>query len=289
MAMAKLPVCAPCFPPAAVAAAASHSARPISRVSRGRPLGRQGSSPAPIRIQVRERDDAFRFCSQKGADHHTAPEPERDDNDPDAAAGTEIPFIDLVPANSDVPAVQRIRKLHLALAAANAKNKVMALIVCAEAQNALDLASTVMDLTDIASLDMVRSNASIICGVAEDAYKKGIKMDKIPSFLDALRGFGVVCSILVQDTTAMLKDGPLKNSISSDMETQYSEFDKKLNYLKELMVATENKHTVVMDILFDGIKHAQSYISLLIQHRSGAICDLLREKTISMWRLLGET
>lgn len=33
---------------------------------------------------------------------------------------------------------------------------------------------------------------------------------------------------------------------------------------------------VVMDILFDGIKHAQSYISLLIEHRSGAICDLLR-------------
>lgn len=94
---------------------------------------------------------------------------------------------------------------------------------------------------------MVRSYASIICGVAEDAYKKGIKMDKVPSFLDALRGFGVVCNILVQDTTAMFKDGPLKDSITSDMETQYSEFDKKLNYLKEeLMVATENKHAVCL-------------------------------------------
>lgn len=81
--MTKLPVCASCFLPAAVAAAASHSARPISRV---RPLGRRGFSPAPIRIQVRERDDAFRFRSQKGADHHTGTEPEPDDNDPDAVS-----------------------------------------------------------------------------------------------------------------------------------------------------------------------------------------------------------
>lgn len=78
------------------------------------------------------------------------------------------------------------------------------------------------------------SYASIIRDVADDAYQKGIKIDSIPSFVDALRGLGVVCCILVQDTVAMLKDGPLKNSISSAMET-----DKKLNILlEELKVAT---------------------------------------------------
>lgn len=91
------------------------------------------------------------------------------------------------------------------------------------------------------------SYASIIRDVADDAYQKGIKIDSIPSFIDALRGLGVVCRILVQDTVAMLKDGPLKNSISSAMETQSHEFDKKLDILlEELKVATEKKHTVCL-------------------------------------------
>ncbi|KAF8677985.1 hypothetical protein HU200_046342 [Digitaria exilis] len=119
---------------------------------------------------------------------------------------------------------------------------------------------TLQDLTDIASLDlgttefsqdtsnqMIMSYASIIRDVADDAYQKGIKIDSIPSFIDALRGLGVVCRILVQDTVAMLKDGPLKNSISSAMETQSHEFDKKLDILlEELKVATEKKHTVCL-------------------------------------------
>ncbi|RCV26902.1 hypothetical protein SETIT_5G282800v2 [Setaria italica] len=326
--MAKPPICASWFPPAAVAAAPWHSAWPISRVSHVQPLGRRGSSPAPICTQVRDRD-AFRFRTQKGADHHPGPEPaERDDNDPEAVSPKfqyskrkKIPVycsniytyvlvcyfrqqeqrspLSTSSLQTQVPIIQELRKNHVALAVAaaaaagmreapdifrkekdeisnymieiasssakawNVENKVMVLIVRAEAQKALDLASKVMvcgDLTDIASLDvgttefsqhtsnqMVRNYASTIRDVAEDAYKKGIKIDNIPSFIDALRGLGVVCSILVQDTAAMLKDGPLKSSISNDMETQSREFDKKLNNLKEeFMVATENKHVIII-------------------------------------------
>nr|CAB3474023.1 unnamed protein product [Digitaria exilis] len=440
--MAKLhPVCASWFPPATTVAAANswHIARPTSKVSHVQPLGRRGSSPAPIRIQVRGRD-AFRFRSQKkGADHHPAgPEPERDDNLPDTAAKKEIPFVDLIPEYPDAcPVMQELRRYHVALAAAagmreapdmfrkekdfisrhrieiaSSSAKVRPLpppppAVAASAgrrrrpppstsaqaarprevrqpasracqalpasraspapgrpasrsghpvtiaslsqeqerhsfsnggaggllggnvkqenqplrpffdewpgtrdswsemdearSNRTSFSTTQLSISIpmpryIASLDlgttefsqdtsnqMIMSYASIIRDVADDAYQKGIKIDSIPSFIDALRGLGVVCRILVQDTVAMLKDGPLKNSISSAMETQSHEFDKKLDILlEELKVATEKKHTVVMDVLLYGMKHAESYTSQLILHRVDAIIDLLYDKTCSM-------
>lgn len=95
---------------------------------------------------------------------------------------------------------------------------------------------------------MVRRYAPIFLNVAKDAYNKRIKIDTVLSFLDTLRGLGAICHILVQDTVAMLKDGPLKDSISSNMGTHSFKFNRKLNSLKEEFMASAEaegiKHTV---------------------------------------------
>lgn len=68
-------------------------------------------------------------------------------------------------------------------------------------------------------------------------------MDAIISFLDALRGLGTVCHMLVEDIVDKVKDGPLKDSIACSMDDSTQEFDKQVNSLK--MAATmSNAHKV---------------------------------------------
>ncbi|KXG40186.1 hypothetical protein SORBI_3001G504800, partial [Sorghum bicolor] len=215
------------------------------------------------------------------------PEPMSDDDEPYEEPSIDIPFV-----NAEDAQDEEIRKEHgdfcasmglreapdmfsiergkisdymirIASSRANdqdVNNKVMALIVCAEAQKALDLASRVMDLMNMASLDldtpefsqdtinlMVRTYAPIFLNVAEDAYNKRIEIDIVVSFLDALRGLGAICHILVQDTVAMLKDAPMENSINRRTGTHSSKFEKRLNNLKEEFMASAEatgiKHT----------------------------------------------
>jgi hypothetical protein len=95
---------------------------------------------------------------------------------------------------------------------------------------------------------MVRTYAPIFLNVAKDAYSKRIEIDTVLSFLDALRGLGAICHILVQDTVAMLKDATLENSINSTTGTLSLKFEKRLNNLKEEFLASAEatgiKHTV---------------------------------------------
>ncbi|KAL6649454.1 hypothetical protein ACP70R_013678 [Stipagrostis hirtigluma subsp. patula] len=243
-------------PPAAAVAPAPRSARPI-------PPGRRVLSPAPVSIQARPRD-AFRSHCHKRADQH--PEPERDDPDVVEAPGSEdggsllarnlLQFqeaLDAALGTRDAPDIPSVFIL-------NVNNKVMALTVCAEVHAALDLASKVIDIADIAAIglsaeisqgtihQMIRTYATIFCNVAEDAYQSRIKMDTVLSFLDALRGLGAICHILVQDTVTKIDDGPFKDSIASHMVTYSHEFHKKMSNLKdEFMMATEMKHTTFIN------------------------------------------
>ncbi|TVT98928.1 hypothetical protein EJB05_55741, partial [Eragrostis curvula] len=280
------------------------------------PPGWRGPSPAPVRIQARG-CDMFRYRCQKDRPEHE-PEPELDDYDPKVMA-----FVDLFPANSEDPFIQELRRYHVAYCAAagmrvppdmfrnekdeisgymmkisssraaiqNVNSKVAALTVCAQAQTALDLASMVMDLTDIASLDvgtpefsqhtlnqMVRMYTPIFRNVAEDAYRKRIKTDTILSFLDALRGLVTVCHVLVQDTVAMLEDDSSKHRVSKNMLTYSNEYSRKANNLKEVFITAGIKQTVGMDILSDGIKQAHKYICQLVLSRGAALGFLLLEK-----------
>ena len=76
---------------------------------------------------------------------------------------------------------------------------------------------------------------------------KIIKIDTLLWFLDAPRGLGAVCHILVQDTIGILIDSRLKNSMNSNC-CHSNKFDKMLNCLnEELTVSAEDtgiKHTV---------------------------------------------
>ena len=95
---------------------------------------------------------------------------------------------------------------------------------------------------------MVGMYTPTFCDVAKDAYhNKTIKMYKLLSFLDALRHLGAICHIVVQETVSMLNDGPMEDSINSDMRKHSHEFDKKLNNLRErFMTATESYQTVLV-------------------------------------------
>ncbi|KAF8677984.1 hypothetical protein HU200_046341 [Digitaria exilis] len=61
-------------------------------------------------------------------------------------------------------------------------------------------------------------------------------METIISFLDALRGLGTICHMLVEDIVDKLEDGTLKDSITCSMDDSTQEFDKQVNSLK--MAAT---------------------------------------------------
>uniref|UniRef100_K3XSF1 Pectinesterase inhibitor domain-containing protein n=1 Tax=Setaria italica TaxID=4555 RepID=K3XSF1_SETIT len=133
---------------------------------------------------------------------------------------------------------------------ANVNATELAQLICARSQNALDLASKVMDIaglglhaTEISqhtTNQMVRACTSVFCNVAADAYHKRVKMETIISFLDALRGLGAVCHILVEGIVAKLEDGPIRNIITSYMDKHSQEFDNKVNNLKdEFKLATE--------------------------------------------------
>ncbi|KAL6645088.1 hypothetical protein ACP70R_016696 [Stipagrostis hirtigluma subsp. patula] len=260
-------------PPAAVVAPAPRSARPI-------PPGRRVLSPAPVSIQARPHD-AFRCDCHKRADQH--PEPERDDPDVVEAPGSEdggsllarnlLRFeeaLDAALGKCDAPDMFLKEKdeissyiMNISSSRAdtlNVNNKVMALTVCAEVHAALDLASKVIDIADIAAIgltaeisqdtihQMIRTYATIFCNVAEDAYQSRIKMDTVLSFLDALRGLGAICHILVQDTVTKIDDGPFKDNIASHVVTYSHEFDKTMSNLKdEFMMATEMKHTTFIN------------------------------------------
>ncbi|CAL4954887.1 unnamed protein product [Urochloa decumbens] len=318
--MAALPLCASWFPPAAVAVA-SHSARPTGRVMRVRSLCRRG--PTQLALPVRQ---------ARARDHLPGrePEPESDDDEPDMEASIEAPFVDTDDAEDeelrkkygefcasmglreapDMFPIEReeISNYLMRIASSRANDldvnkKVMALIVCAEAQKALDLASRIMDLMNMASLDlgtpvfsqdtinkMVRTYAPIFVNVAKDAYSKTVEIDTVLSFLDALRGLGAICHILVQDTVAMLKDAPLEKSINSITGTHSFKFEKRLNNLKEEFMASADatgiKHTLVMDMLFDGMKHTQSYIDKLIHERGEALYYLSLAQAASTYEAL---
>ncbi|KAG2616549.1 hypothetical protein PVAP13_3NG222469 [Panicum virgatum] len=251
---------------------------------------------APVKTQARKRD-LFRSYW---------PEPYWPDPDPDRMLKHQRAFRAAM-GPREPPAMFRkekddISKYMMEISSSSAddpwhlNNKVMALTVCTEAQKALDLASMIMDLTDSTSFgttefsrhianQMVGMYTPTFCDVAKDAYHhKTIKMYKLLSFLDALRHLGAICHIVVQETVSMLNDGPMEDSINSDMRKHSHEFDKKLNNLRErFMTATESYQTVVtMDILHDGMKHAQSYISQLVGHRRVAIYDLNRAKLNSI-------
>ena len=77
---------------------------------------------------------------------------------------------------------------------------------------------------------------------------KIIKIDTLLWFLDAPRGLGAVCRILVQDTIGILIDSRLKNSMNSNTVAHSNKFDKMLNCLNEELTvsaeATGIKHTV---------------------------------------------
>ncbi|OEL27075.1 hypothetical protein BAE44_0011906 [Dichanthelium oligosanthes] len=209
--MANLPVCASWFPPAAVAAAASHSARPISRILHVQQLGRrQGPSPAPIWIQVRERD-AFRFRSQKqGAGHHPGPEPERDRQ--------RTPSKDILPLGRSTTPLLR---------SCQAGEGIQPFFQCRiDGPNARE---------------------------APDTFCK--EKDEISNY-----------TIEIASSCAKVQD--LTDIASLDLGT--TEFSQ------------DTSNQVVMDILFDAMEHAQSYIFQLINHRRVAISELLHGKICSM-------
>lgn len=87
-----VPICTSWFHPAAVAAVASHGARPTSRAVHVHPLCRRGPSPAPLRIQDRTRDALRPHCHRH---RMREPEPESDDDEPEVVS-TKIRCVDQV-------------------------------------------------------------------------------------------------------------------------------------------------------------------------------------------------
>ncbi|RLN24367.1 hypothetical protein C2845_PM07G20270 [Panicum miliaceum] len=121
---------------------------------------------------------------------------------------------------------------------------------------------------------MVRAYATIFCNIAEDAYYGRVKIETIISFLDALRGLGAVCHILVESIMGTLEDGPIKNTITSYMDKESQEFDSKVNNLKdEFTLATKvhpHKH-IVIGILYYGTTSAESYVRQMIKCHKAAL------------------
>uniref|UniRef100_A0ACD5WP10 Uncharacterized protein n=1 Tax=Avena sativa TaxID=4498 RepID=A0ACD5WP10_AVESA len=160
----------------------------------------------------------------------------------------------------------------------NLSDNQTAVMLCDKARSALDLASTVMDMTSLLGLgtteisqhttgQMVRLYAATFCNAAEAACLKGVEKDTVLSFLGALGCLGAIAHILVEDIRAKLKDGPWKNKIIFQLDTDYHKFCKKMDVLKmEIDLAEQNDAQKIMDdILWNGMHHAESYVSKLIK------------------------
>nr|CAB3488455.1 unnamed protein product [Digitaria exilis] len=170
--MAAFPLCASWFAPAAVAAVASHGARPTSTAVHVHPLCRRGTSPAPVRIHDRTRVPFPSRCHRRPT---REPEPESDDDvlyldQLDLRASIDNPYPtedeeqrkkyaefcasmgwreppDMFPIERDEISNYMIRTASSRANDQDVNNKVMVLVVCAEAQKAqkaLDLASRVI-------------------------------------------------------------------------------------------------------------------------------------------------
>ncbi|CAO2178591.1 unnamed protein product [Urochloa humidicola] len=262
-----------------------------------RPLGRRGPSPAPVKLQARTRE-SFRSHCEKRADGPHEPDPELENHDPDKAATLQNhPLVeeqlnkrraifaamgvreppDMFPKEKEQISDYR-RKSSCSAYSQNLDERVMAQIVCSSARQALDLASKVMDIAHDGpstiefsrhTIDlMVRTYATILYNVANDAYHKKIGIETTLSFLGGLRGLGAICHILVQDTVDKLKDRHLKNKITDHMDTLSQEFYKKMNNLEdEVARMKEQKLQQVIRILMHGYEHAYVYIFQLADAR----------------------
>ncbi|KAL6850175.1 hypothetical protein ACP4OV_020802 [Aristida adscensionis] len=272
---------------------------------------RQRPPPASISFRQarRRRDASLRCrCHTRADDRHPEPEPSPGSSSPEAAASSGSIFARrLLRAQQALPAAMGMRdapdlflkekdeicnyimKISSSRAdTLDVNGKVMALTVCAEVQAALHLASKVIDIPNTEALGLkaeisqdtthltIRAYTSIFCNVAKDAYHQRIKKETVLSFLDALRGLGAICHILAQYTVAKLDEGPLKDDITLHMETDSHDFGKAVNNMKhEVTRAAELKHTIVMEILSNGMKHAQSYVSKLIERHRDALIHLI--------------
>ncbi|KAL6615873.1 hypothetical protein ACP70R_038143 [Stipagrostis hirtigluma subsp. patula] len=306
--MATLPICLSWSPPPAVPAA-PRTAPPV-RAMHVLPQGGRRPSPAPIRMQARKSETFRSRCHKEAAQHpEFEPEPEPEEEaleEADAAESSEsknlgVLFCESLDKQRDayhaamgvrvapdmfLEEEEQIFNYTMKMPHADILNLnafVLAQTVCLEAVAALDLASKVMDIAG-SSLDrteisqstanqMVRTYASIFCNVAKDAYHKRVEMESIISFLDALRGLGAICHILVGAMVAKVELGPIKDSITSYMDTQYQEFDKKLiNLTDEFTLATKiHAHKIVTNILFRGTKQTNLYICRLVKCRKAAL------------------
>lgn len=95
---------------------------------------------------------------------------------------------------------------------------------------------------------MVRTYATILYNVADDAYHNKIGIETTLSFLGALRGLGAIYHILVQDTMAKLKDGHLKNKITHHMDTLSQEFCMKMNNLEDKVARMKEQKVHLLSI-----------------------------------------
>ncbi|RLM92478.1 hypothetical protein C2845_PM08G23200 [Panicum miliaceum] len=140
----------------------------------------------------------------------------------------------------------------------------------------MDIAGLGLHATEISqhtTNQMVWAYTSIFCNIAEDAYHGRVKMETIISFLDALRGLGAVCHILVEGIVAKLEDGHIKNTITYYMDKHSQEFDNKVNNLKdEFTLATKvHAHKIVIQILYNGTACADSYVHQMIEWHKAAL------------------
>uniref|UniRef100_A0ACD5WUK1 Uncharacterized protein n=1 Tax=Avena sativa TaxID=4498 RepID=A0ACD5WUK1_AVESA len=178
----------------------------------------------------------------------------------------------------------------------NLSDNQTAVILCNKARSALDLASTVMDMTSLLGLGTTEISqhttgqmVRLYANAAEAACLKGVEKDTVLSFLGALGCLGAIAHILVEDIRAKLKDGPWKNKIIFQLDTDYHEFCKKMEVLKmEIDLAEQNDAQKIMDdILWNGVHHAESYVSKLIKDAEQcqlvciAACKAIHESSAS--------
>ncbi|CAM0906805.1 unnamed protein product [Alopecurus aequalis] len=292
-------LCASCCWAAPVTvAAASPSTRRARVTLRALPRARSAPSPAPlltIQLGRRPRGTFFLSRCQKGPDRHLEPEPEpepelgREDGAPFAL---DIFIKDLEKYRDDYRAklglcvppkmfckqsdeiFEHMKKIPRSK---NLNDNMMAVTVCQKARSALDLASTVMDIPSSLGLgtreisqhttnQMVRLYAATFCNAAEAACLQGVEKDTVLSFLRGLGCLGAIAHILVEDIRAKLKDGPLKNKIKFRLDAYYHEFSTKMDALKmEIALAEPNDaHKIMGQILQNGVMHAESYVSKLV-------------------------
>ncbi|KAJ1262065.1 hypothetical protein BS78_09G078800 [Paspalum vaginatum] len=295
--MAALPLRASQPPPAALAAAA-YILRPSIRICM---LGRRGPSFPLLKVQARRQRGPFHSnCAERAdslgePDQQREPESENQDSDEAATSGN-CPLVDkFLKIRQEARAASGIRvtpdmfitekkqifsyweelMFSNGCGTMDAREMVMASIVCTKAQEALNLASVVMDFARLRrgtiqfsqhTVDqMVRTYAAIFCNVAKDAYYDKFKMETTLSFLGALRGLGAVYHILAQDTVSKLKDGRLKNSITYDMDKHSQDFNKEVKYLEDVIVKIKPQEfpQTLIDVVWHGLMYARIYIARL--------------------------